>query len=195
MANYHLQHVASGPVLQCGEGHGEAAVLGKQALSPQVGLLIWSAVDHWWKGRVVLGVVVEQLHVPALLLMAGPSWRFHGISLKPVPEQAASPIDEKGESFPELLAWAWAEKQWWNHSLISPLCPICTQFFSGTIIWPHASINHLCFRRLFGQNTSFKNLCFLSPYWSHCWYKLYWKSARIESQIKGVGDRNKAKIF
>ena len=57
-------------------------------------------------GRVVLGGVGEQLLVPGLLLMAGPSWRHLGISLKPVPEQAVSYTDEKGESFQELGAAA-----------------------------------------------------------------------------------------
>jgi len=103
------------------------------SLSPQVGLLNWSTVHHYW-GRVVLIGDGEQLLVPGLLLMACPSWRLLRISWKTVPEQAVSCTDEKGEFFPGLVAaaaathvsrlrpaWAGAEKQWWHHAYISRL--------------------------------------------------------------------------
>ena len=90
-----LQQVTGGHILQGGEGHGEAASLVSHLLIPQVSLPRWSAVHHYWEGRVVLDGEGEQLLVPGVLLMAGPSWSLGWDQLKPVPEQAESCTDEK----------------------------------------------------------------------------------------------------
>ena len=104
MANYSNQHVAGGPVLQGGEGHGAPAVLVSQLPTPQVGL--WECYPPLLLGRVVLGGDREQLLLPGLLVKAGSSWRLHWDQLKTVPEQAESCTAEKGESFPEHSAAA-----------------------------------------------------------------------------------------
>ena len=74
LANYSNQHVAGGPVLQGGEGHGAPAVLVSQLPTPQVGL--WECYPPLL-GRVVLGGDREQLLLPGLLVKAGSSWGLH----------------------------------------------------------------------------------------------------------------------